>query len=148
MVKIIQVYLFFTYLHHRRGDGRCGGGILTTFTGVFIHARFHMDCYLGDFAEPGVTGDPLLNVACSLEGLLVSAGALEIGGVGAGNVSDVVSGHFVKLSVRLLVLFVIFYKIIQFYKNGSIFKGLFYLFYTLCKKAKKEFNFKRIDVIN
>jgi hypothetical protein len=58
-----------------------------------------MDCGLGDFAESGVTGDSLLNVACPFKGLLVSAGASEIGRVGAGNVSDVVSGHFIKLAV-------------------------------------------------
>jgi len=129
MVKIIQgytgflfFYLFFTYLHHRRGDGRGGGGILTTFTGVFIHHRIlHIDCSLGDFAESGVAGDPLFNIACPLECLCVSAGALEIGRVGAGNVSDVVLRHFVSC---LLVLFIILFKIIQFYKMDQFLRGV------------------------
>ena len=94
MVKIIQVYLFFTYLRHHRGDGLGGGGILTVLPCVFIHHHIlHMESGLDDFAESGVAGDPLLNVACPLESLFVSAGALEIGRVGAGNVSDVILRH-------------------------------------------------------
>lgn len=94
---------------------------------VDIRGGVQIDCLLGDFTEPGVTGDPLLNVAGAFEGLFKSAGALEVGGVGGGDVGDVVSGHFIILVV--LSFKRLFFKRGQFLESVQFYWGLL-LFYT------------------